>query len=32
MDGSVHTLRPSIGETVFWAMVTRDGGEVGGDW
>ncbi len=32
MDGSVRTLHPSIGETVFWAMVTRDGGEVLGDW
>ncbi len=32
MDGSVHTLRPSISETVFWGMVTRDGGEVLGDW
>jgi prepilin-type N-terminal cleavage/methylation domain-containing protein len=32
MDGSVHLLRPSISETVFWAMVTRDGGEVLGDW
>lgn len=32
MDGSVHVLRPLITETVFWAMVTRDGGEVLGDW
>jgi prepilin-type N-terminal cleavage/methylation domain-containing protein len=32
MDGSVQTLRPSISETVFWAMVTRDGSEVIGDW
>jgi prepilin-type N-terminal cleavage/methylation domain-containing protein len=32
MDGSVHLLRPSITETVFWGMVTRDGGEVLGDW
>ncbi len=32
VDGSVHTLRPSIGESTFWAMVTRDGGEVAGDW
>ncbi len=32
MDGSVRTLRPSIAETTFWAMVTRDGGEVLGDW
>ena len=32
MDGSVHTFRPSISETVFWAMVTRVGGEVLVDW
>jgi prepilin-type N-terminal cleavage/methylation domain-containing protein len=27
-DGSVRTLSPSISETVFWAMVTPDAGEV----
>ncbi|MEO2088673.1 MAG: prepilin-type cleavage/methylation domain-containing protein, partial [Gemmataceae bacterium] len=32
LDGSVRTLRPTIPETVFWAMVTRDGGETIGDW
>jgi prepilin-type N-terminal cleavage/methylation domain-containing protein len=32
MDGSVRTLHPTISETVFWGMVTRDGGEVLGDW
>ncbi|HEY8503063.1 MAG TPA: DUF1559 domain-containing protein, partial [Gemmataceae bacterium] len=26
-DGSVRTLSPAIRETVFWSMVTRDGGE-----
>ncbi len=31
VDGSVRTLRPSIQETVFWAMVTRDAGEIAGD-
>jgi len=28
MDGSVRMIRPSVQETTFWAMVTRDGGEV----
>jgi prepilin-type N-terminal cleavage/methylation domain-containing protein len=32
LDGSVRIIRPSIEETTFWAMVTRDGGEVVGDW
>jgi prepilin-type N-terminal cleavage/methylation domain-containing protein len=27
-DGSVHTLRPSIHENAFWALVTANGGEV----
>lgn len=27
-DGSVRTLSPSIAETVFWSMVTPNGGEV----
>jgi hypothetical protein len=31
-DGSVRTIRPGIAPEVFWAAVTRDGGEVGGDW
>lgn len=31
-DGSVKTLAPSIPETTFWALVTRAGGEVAGDW
>jgi hypothetical protein len=31
-DGSVHTLRPGISESVFWALVTPDGGEVIGDY
>ena len=31
MDGSVRTIGPSVEESVFWAMVTRDGGEVGLD-
>jgi prepilin-type N-terminal cleavage/methylation domain-containing protein len=33
LDGSIRTVRPSVRETVFWAMVTRSGGEVtAGDW
>jgi|GEM_PF-1866986 len=28
MDGSVRMIRPSVQESTFWAMVTRDGGEV----
>lgn len=32
LDGSVRTLRPTIAETTFWAMITRDGGEVVADW
>jgi hypothetical protein len=31
-DGSVRTVRPGVAPEVFWAAVTRDGGEVGGDW
>lgn len=31
-DGSVKTLSPSIPETTFWALITRNGGEVAGDW
>ncbi|MBX9623633.1 MAG: DUF1559 domain-containing protein [Gemmataceae bacterium] len=27
-DGSVRTVRPGVAETVFWAAVTPDGGEV----
>jgi hypothetical protein len=28
MDGSVRTIRPSVEPAVFWAAVTRNGGEV----
>lgn len=32
-DGSVKTIAPSIAEPTFWALVTRNGGEVvGSDW
>lgn len=31
-DGSVRTLRGSIGYATFWALVTPAGGEVPGDW
>jgi Tfp pilus assembly protein PilE len=31
-DGSVRTVRPGVAPEVFWAAVTRDGGEVGGDF
>jgi prepilin-type N-terminal cleavage/methylation domain-containing protein len=31
-DGSVRTLSPRIDEYVFWGAVTRDKGEVLGDW
>jgi type II secretory pathway pseudopilin PulG len=31
-DGSVRTLRPGIDPSTFWSAVTRDGGEVVGDW
>jgi type II secretory pathway pseudopilin PulG len=31
-DGSVRTVRASVAPEVFWGMVTRDGGEVLGDW
>lgn len=32
MDGSVRTISPSIDEFIFWAAVTRDKGEILGDW
>lgn len=28
MDGSVRMIRPTLQESTFWAMVTRDGGEI----
>jgi len=31
-DGSVRTISPGVAEGVFWALVTPDGGEVGGDY
>jgi prepilin-type N-terminal cleavage/methylation domain-containing protein len=31
-DGSVRTLKPSISERVYWALVTHNGGEVIGDY
>jgi len=31
-DGSVRTLSPSINESVFWSLVTPNGGEVVGDF
>lgn len=31
-DGSVRTLSPSIDESVFWSLVTPNGGEVIGDY
>jgi hypothetical protein len=31
-DGSVKTLSPSIQASVFWSLVTRDGGEVVADY
>ncbi|MEO2088550.1 MAG: DUF1559 domain-containing protein [Gemmataceae bacterium] len=31
-DGSVRTLKGSIGETTFWALVTPAAGDVPGDW
>jgi len=31
-DGSVRTISPGIAESVFWALVTPDGGEVMGDY
>ncbi len=31
-DGSVRTLSPSIDESVFWSLVTPNGGEVIGDF
>lgn len=32
MDGSVRTLRGSIGETTYWALVTPAAGDMPGDW
>jgi prepilin-type N-terminal cleavage/methylation domain-containing protein len=32
MDGSVRTVSPSVAPSVFWALVTPNGGEVVGDW
>jgi type II secretory pathway pseudopilin PulG len=31
-DGSVRTVRNGVDEYVFWGAVTREGGEVLGDW
>ena len=31
-DGSVRTVSPSVDPGVFWGAVTRDGGEILGDW
>ena len=31
-DGSVHSVYPSVNPSVFWGAVTRDGGEVIGDY
>ena len=31
-DGSVRTIRPGVAPEVFWGAVTRDGGEIGGDF
>lgn len=31
-DGSVRTIRSTIGESAFWAAVTPNGGEVISDW
>lgn len=31
-DGSVRTVRPGVDPAVFWSAVTRDGGEVAGDF
>lgn len=32
MDGSVHSLSPRIGETVFWGLVTPAAGDTPGDF
>ncbi len=32
MDGSVRTLRGSIGESSYWALVTPAAGDMPGDW
>ena len=31
-DGSVRTLRANIDETVYWALVTADAGDIVGDF
>ena len=31
-DGSVRILSPSIDESIFWSLVTPNGGEVVGDF
>jgi hypothetical protein len=31
-DGSVRTIRPGVAETVFWSLVTPNGGEAIGDF
>lgn len=31
-DGSIRVVSPSVTPSVFWALVTPAGGEVGGDW
>ncbi len=28
VDGSIRIIKPTVAETAFWAMITRDGGEV----
>jgi type II secretory pathway pseudopilin PulG len=32
MDGAVRTVSPSVSPSVFWALVTPNGGEVIADW
>lgn len=32
LDGSVRTVSPSVSPSVFWALVTPNGGEVVGSW
>jgi prepilin-type N-terminal cleavage/methylation domain-containing protein len=32
MDGSLRTISPSVSPSVFWALVTPNGGEVVSDW
>jgi prepilin-type processing-associated H-X9-DG protein len=31
-DGSVRIISPGVAESVFWALVTPDGGEVVGEY